>query len=82
MYIQDLPDHIRDDWGAWSTLWKTIIVTSYLRDYRRYVLIKKEIRIFDKEATDPAKVYGWKEVLQVNVEDKSFSSMSGCIRNY
>lgn len=60
---------------------KCIFMTCDLSEDRGYLGVEHEIRIFDEETSNSAKVDGGEEILKINIEDISSLVVLLCIRN-
>lgn len=48
---------------------QTILITGYLGQDGGHFGVQQKIGILDEKAPDSAKIYRWKEILKVNIED-------------
>src|SRR3954454_21333159 len=80
-HVEHVPDEIRNDRRAGTTLWERVVVTRDLRNDRGNALMQREIPVLNEEAADAAEVDRREKVFQVDVEDIAAMAVPAGVRD-
>ncbi|GLS29609.1 hypothetical protein GCM10007937_13170 [Mesorhizobium albiziae] len=79
--VENVRYEVRDYGRTRAALREPILVASNLGDDGRDLWVQLEVAIFDKKAVHPSKVYGRKEVSDVDIEHPSLVAMLVGVRD-